>query len=101
MVGRIETGPDGRATGVQYHREGAWHFQRARNVVVAGYAVETPRLLLNSANARYPDGLANSSGLVGRNLMTQSNQAVWGAHERGGALEQGAAFARDHRALEL
>ena len=78
MVGRIETGPDGRATGVHYYREGAWHFQRARNVVVAGYAVETPRLLLNSANARYPDGLANSTGLVGKNLMTQSNQAVFG-----------------------
>ena len=78
MVGRVETGTDGRATGVHYHREGAWHFQRARNVVVAGYAVETPRLLLNSANDRYPDGLANSSGLVGKNLMTQSNQAVWG-----------------------
>jgi choline dehydrogenase-like flavoprotein len=78
MVGRIETGPDGRVTGVHYHREGAWHFQCARNVVVAGYAVETPRLLLNSADARYPDGLANSSGLVGKNLMTQSNQAVFG-----------------------
>ena len=82
MVGRIETGPDGRATGVHYHREGEWRFQRARNVVVAGYAVETPRLLLNSANERYPDGLANSSGLVGKNLMTQSNQAVWGRMEQ-------------------
>ena len=78
MVGRIETGADGRATGVHYHRNGRWHFQRARNVVVAGYAIETPRLLLNSASQRYPDGLANSSGLVGKNLMTQSNQAVWG-----------------------
>ena len=46
MVGRIEMGPDGRATGVHYHREGRWRFQRARNVVVAGYAIETPRLLL-------------------------------------------------------
>jgi len=78
MVGRIEMGPDGRATGVHYHREGEWRFQRARNVIVAGYAVESPRLLLNSATDRYPDGLANSSGLVGKNLMTQSNQAVWG-----------------------
>ena len=78
MVGRIETGPDGRATGVKYQREGEWRVQRARNVVVAGYAIETPRLLLNSASDRYPQGLANSSGLVGRNLMTQSNQAVWG-----------------------
>jgi choline dehydrogenase-like flavoprotein len=46
--------------------------------VVAGYAIETPRLLLNSATDHYPDGLANSSGLVGKNLMAQSNQAVWG-----------------------
>ncbi len=79
MVGRIETGADGRATGVHYFREGRWRFQRARNVVVAGYAIETPRLLLASANDRYPDGLANSSGLVGRNLMTQSNQGVYGS----------------------
>ncbi len=81
MVGRIETGPDGRATGVHYMREGKWRFQKARNVVVAGYAIETPRLLLNSANDRFPDGLANSSGLVGKNLMTQSNQAAWGYME--------------------
>jgi hypothetical protein len=46
--------------------------------VVAGYAIETPRLLLNSATSRFPDGLANRSGLVGKNLMVQSNQAVWG-----------------------
>ena len=78
MVGRIETGKDGRATGVHYHRDGKWRFQRAKNVVVAGYAIETPRLLLNSADERFPDGLANSSGLVGKNFMTQSNAAVWG-----------------------
>jgi len=78
MVGRIEVDQAGRATGVHYHRENGWHFQRARHVVVAGYAIETPRLLLNSADQRFPDGLANSSGLVGKNLMAQSNQAVWG-----------------------
>lgn len=78
MVGRIEVDDIGRATGVHYHREGAWHFQKARHVVVAGYAIETPRLLLNSACPLFPDGLANSSGLVGRNLMVQLNQAAWG-----------------------
>ncbi|MDT7950680.1 MAG: GMC family oxidoreductase [Acetobacteraceae bacterium] len=78
MVGRIEMGADGRATGVHYQREGKWRFQRARNVVVSGYAIETPRLLLLSATDRFPDGLANGSGLVGKNLMTQSNQAAWG-----------------------
>jgi choline dehydrogenase-like flavoprotein len=81
MVGRIETGGDGKVTGVHYHREGEWHFQRARHVIVAGYAVESPRLLLNSSTDRHPEGLANSSGLVGKNLMTQSNQAVWGKME--------------------
>ena len=69
---------DGRATGVHYMREGRWRFQRARHVMVSGYAIETPRLLLASATDRFPHGLANSSGLVGRNLMTQSNQAVFG-----------------------
>ncbi|GAB0114561.1 GMC family oxidoreductase [Acidisoma sp. C75] len=78
MVGRIEMGADGRARGVHYHRSGRWQFQPARNIIVAGYAVETPRLLLASATDRFPEGLANSSGLVGRNLMTQSNQAVFG-----------------------
>ena len=81
MVGRVETNEHGMATGVHYHRAGEWRFQRARNVVVAGYAIETPRLLLNSANDRFPDGLANSSGLVGKYLMAQSNQAVWGVSD--------------------
>jgi choline dehydrogenase-like flavoprotein len=78
MVGRIEVDKAGRATGVHYHREGQWRFQRAKNVVVAGYAIETPRLLLNSACPQFPDGLANSTGLVGKNLMVQLNQAAWG-----------------------
>ncbi len=77
MVGRIEFGGDDRVKAVLYHRDGKWRRQKARNVVVAGYAIETPRLLLNSACPRFPDGLANSSGLVGRNLMPQSNHAVW------------------------
>jgi len=81
MVGRIEHDAQGRVTGVHYQREGRWRFQHARNVVVAGYAIETPRLLLNSRSSRFPDGLANSSGLVGKNLMVQANQAVWGIME--------------------
>ena len=76
-VGRVETAANGLATGVHYHREGRWRFQRARNVVVAGYSIETPRLLLNSASGRHPQGLANSSGLVGRYLMVHANHAVW------------------------
>src|SRR6185312_2459452 len=82
MVGRVEHDPNGRATGVHYFREGRWRFQKARNVVVAGYSIETPRLLLSSATDRFPHGLANSSGLLGRNLMTQSNQAVFGVMQQ-------------------
>ncbi|MDR6182853.1 GMC family oxidoreductase [Asaia bogorensis] len=78
MVGRIETNAQGVATGVHYHREGKWRFQKAKQVIVAGYAIETPRLLLNSATDRFPQGLGNRSGYVGRNLMVQSNQAVYG-----------------------
>ncbi|WP_330085212.1 GMC family oxidoreductase [Methylocystis iwaonis] len=77
MVGRIEVDAHGRATGVTYFREGAWRFQRARNVAVAGYAIETPRLLLNSACPLFPDGLANSSGLVGTHLTTHAGPGAW------------------------
>ena len=82
MVGRVEHDDAGRATGVRYFREGRWRFQKAKNVVVAGYAIETPRLLFNSESARFPHGLANSSGLLGKNLMVQANQAVYGAMEK-------------------
>ncbi len=82
MAGRIEVDSNDRATGVHYFRDGRWRFQKARHVVVAGYAIETPRLLLNSATDRFPDGLANGSGLVGRYLMTQSNVAVYGSMQQ-------------------
>ncbi len=78
MVGCIEMGRDGRATGVLYHREGEWRRQKAKHVVAAGYSIETPRLLLNSACPQFPDGLANGSGLVGKCLMTHSNNGIWG-----------------------
>src|SRR5438874_1262258 len=77
MVGKIEMGCDGRATGLTYCRQGEWRFQRARHVVVAGYAIETPRLLLNSANGQFPNGLANSNGLVGTHVMVHSGPNVW------------------------
>jgi choline dehydrogenase-like flavoprotein len=78
MVGRIEHDASGqRATGVHYHRAGRWWFQRARNVVVAGYAIETPRLLLNSVSSRHPQGMANSSGAVGAYLTTHAGPGVW------------------------
>jgi choline dehydrogenase-like flavoprotein len=81
MVTRIEVDRAGLVSGVHYRREGAVRFQKARNVVVAGYAIETPRLLLNSACRQHPDGLGNSSGLVGKNLMTHAGPGVWATFE--------------------
>lgn len=69
-VQRIETDLAGRATGVVYVTgEGTRRRVTGDAVVVAGNGIGTPRLLLASASARFPDGLANSSGLVGKRLM--------------------------------
>ncbi len=69
-VREIACNDEGMATGVVYYdANGHEQFQAAEVVVIACNGVGTPRLLLASASARFPDGLANSSGLVGRNLM--------------------------------
>lgn len=69
-VRRITTAPDGLATGaVWVDRSGAEHFQSAQVVLVGAGAIGTPRLLLLSASPQHPNGLANSSGLVGKRLM--------------------------------
>lgn len=81
MAGRIELGANGRASGVLYRRGAAWRRQRARHVVVAGYAIETPRLLLNSACPQAPQGLANSSGLVGTHLTTHAGPGAWASFD--------------------
>jgi choline dehydrogenase-like flavoprotein len=83
MAFHISLDRRGHAHGVRYFRsltDGRMieQEQRARAVIVAGYAIESPRLLLSSASAACPDGLANSSGLVGKYLMTQAGPVVWG-----------------------
>jgi len=83
MASRISLRPDGRVDGVVYSdRDGKEHLQRARAVIVAGYAIETPRLLLNSAAPGHSDGLANSSGTLGRYLMAQAGDVVAGRFEQ-------------------
>lgn len=65
---RIEA--DGaRARSVVYRRDGVQHSVSGTTIIVAAGALETPRILLDSANADWPDGLANASGQVGKNLM--------------------------------
>ena len=69
-VHRIETRANGRVSGAAYFDEKRnVHLQKAKAVVVCANGAETPRLLLLSANKQFPNGLANSSGELGRNVM--------------------------------
>ena len=70
-VERIETDATGRATGVVYveRNTGVRHRQTADVVILAANGIGTPRLLLLSENTAQPNGLANRSDQVGRNLM--------------------------------
>jgi choline dehydrogenase-like flavoprotein len=70
-----------RATGVRYLCGGREHELSARLVVVAAHAIETPRLLLLSANSAFPNGLANSSGKVGKGLMSHPTWQVFGTFD--------------------
>jgi choline dehydrogenase-like flavoprotein len=83
MVSRIHHDKkSNRVTGVSYiDAEGKEHFQKAKAVIVSGYAIETPRLLLNSACEGHENGLANSSGTVGRYLMAQIGNVIMGRFE--------------------
>lgn len=80
---RILHGRDGKVSGVEYFDEdGNLLMQKARIVCVAGNSFESPRLLLNSASAMFPDGLANSSGQVGRNYMRHMTGSVYAVFDR-------------------
>jgi choline dehydrogenase-like flavoprotein len=94
-VRRLEVNGRGLVTGAAYiDRDGREHFQRADVTILAANGIGTPRLLLLSETARFPHGLANSSGLVGRRLMMHpfgtvvglfdeelgSTHGVWGQH---------------------
>src|ERR1700746_3596748 len=83
MVLKIEHDASGKVTGVVYADEtGTMQRQKARVVAVAGNSLESPRLLLNSASSMFPDGLANSSGQVGRNYMRHLTASVYGVFEK-------------------
>ena len=81
-VFRVETDAAGRATGVLYwDRAGAEQRQQARAVVLAANGAETTRLLLMSETTRFRQGLANSSGMLGKNLMFNGQTAAYGYFE--------------------
>ena len=78
MVLQIEHNAKGKVTGVIYaDKDGNQRKQKARAVCVAGNTIESPRLLLNSATSQFPDGLANSSGQIGKNYMTHATVGVY------------------------
>ena len=82
-VARIEHDASGKVTGVVYFDEGGVEQrQAARIVCVAGNSIESPRLLLNSASPMFPEGLANSSGQVGRNYMRHLTGSVYGIFDK-------------------
>lgn len=88
---RLETGArvleitvdaQGRATGATWiDRDGQKHHQSAAVVILAANGIGTPRILLSSRSNLFPDGLANSSGLVGRRLMMHPAAAVDGTYD--------------------
>ena len=81
-MSRIETDASGRVTGVVYFdRQRREVRQRARVVFLCANGAESPRLLLMSASSRFPDGLANASGMVGKHLMFNGNSGGGGEFE--------------------
>jgi len=78
-VREITVNEHGMAAGaVYYDGEGVEHFQPAEVVILACNGVGTPRILLNSVSGRFPNGLANTSGLVGKNLMFHPYSSIRG-----------------------
>ncbi|MEX1050898.1 MAG: GMC family oxidoreductase [Gemmatimonadales bacterium] len=80
MAREVTVGPDGKATGVQYINTatGADEHVQARVVVLAASACESARILLNSRSSRFPQGLANQSGIVGKYLTDTTGTDVAG-----------------------
>ena len=80
MAREVTVGKDGLATGVSYidKQDGTDQHVRARIVVLAASALESARLLLNSRSSLFPNGLANSSGTVGRYITDTTGTDVAG-----------------------
>jgi choline dehydrogenase-like flavoprotein len=81
-VRKISTDKSGRVDGVIFFdAQQQEQFQKAKAVVVCANGAETPRLLLLSKSSLFPDGLANSSGLVGKLLMFECESGAFGSFE--------------------
>ena len=80
-VSQITLNQKGLANGAVYFKDGKESFQPASIVLVGANGIGTPRLLLMSASGRFPNGLANSSGLVGKRLMLHPFGSVVGLYD--------------------
>jgi choline dehydrogenase-like flavoprotein len=80
MAREVTIGPDGRATGVVFidRRTGKERVVKGKVVVLAASSGETVRILLNSKSTLFPQGLANSSGLVGKYIMDTVGASLGG-----------------------
>ncbi|HSC52673.1 MAG TPA: GMC family oxidoreductase [Phnomibacter sp.] len=80
MAREVLTNKEGKATGISYvDKDTLQEYQvNGRVVILAASACESSRLLLNSKSDRHPNGLANSSGVVGRYLHDSTGAAVGG-----------------------
>ncbi|HZL42770.1 MAG TPA: GMC family oxidoreductase, partial [Verrucomicrobiae bacterium] len=80
MVREVSVDENGKATGVQYidKTTGKESHVKARVVVLAASGCESARILLNSKSARFPQGLANGSGMVGKYLMDTVGSSLMG-----------------------
>lgn len=93
-TGRLEVRPDsqvlqiehdaaGKVTGVVYaDKDGKMQRQKARVVAVAGNSIESPRLLLNSHSNKFPNGLANGAGHVGKHYMRHTTGSVYAVFDK-------------------
>jgi choline dehydrogenase-like flavoprotein len=80
---KVEHDASGKVTGVIYaDKDGKQQRQRARIVAIAGNSIESPRILLNSESNLFRNGMANSSGQVGRNYMRHMTGSVYGVFDR-------------------
>ena len=94
MVLKIEHDRKGHVSAVIYaDANGAHQRQKARVVALAGNSLESPRLLLNSTSSMFPDGLANSSGQVGRNYMRHTTASVYGVFDQPVHMHRGTTMA--------
>ena len=105
-VEKINTDPrTGKATGVTYidKATGTRHEARANVVVVCASTIESIRLLLNSGGTKHPNGLGNSSGVVGRYFMDQMLTLGFGTAPgfKGGELVDGTSPVDNHGGIYI